>query len=273
MTPPPARRPGTLPPPKLNLATTRVPGSYILQTGQKAKAWQNLLRQALGFPDVFIACGTCSGSSGEGETEAEWVMRITWTLADDLLAGVASWTDRLPILERLVPIDLPVPGGSGAEQYRYAPPSHHISDLGGGTHFTGFHKGSLTRCLVLHQWKPRSGICDCKGGMHVHYPSVKLSRMVYNGFGNVTLLPDSYLVPQGGQVLCLPACRQALLLYELFEGRADQYLVWSCQEDTSSTSGRIKTEAALQTLIADHSWAKASRYGSSALSTALCLIR
>ncbi len=49
-------------------------------------------------------------------------MKVTWTLADDLLASLSSWTDRLPILERLVTIDLPVPGGSGAEQYRYVKP-------------------------------------------------------------------------------------------------------------------------------------------------------
>ena len=64
-----------------------------------------------------------SGSAAEGETEAEWVMRVTWTLADDLLSGLSSWTDRLPVLERLVTIDLPVPGGSGAEHYRHATPS------------------------------------------------------------------------------------------------------------------------------------------------------
>ena len=45
-------------------------------------------------------------------------MKVTWTLADDMLASLPSWTDRLPILERLVTIDLPVPGGSGAEQYQ-----------------------------------------------------------------------------------------------------------------------------------------------------------
>ena len=67
---------------------------------------------------VQTASAPRTGSSEEGETEAEWVMRATWTLADDLLAGLPSWTDRLPILERLVSIDLPVPGGSGTEQYR-----------------------------------------------------------------------------------------------------------------------------------------------------------
>lgn len=59
-----------------------------------------------------------SGSSGEGETEAEWVMRVTWAAADDLLVGVPSWAERVPVLERLAAIDLPVPGGSGAEQYQ-----------------------------------------------------------------------------------------------------------------------------------------------------------
>ncbi len=66
----------------------------------------------------FEISGVFPESSGEEETEAEWVMKVTWTLADDLLASLPSFTDRLPILERLVTIDLPVPGGSGAEQYR-----------------------------------------------------------------------------------------------------------------------------------------------------------
>ncbi len=50
--------------------------------------------------------------------EAEWVMRVTWAAADDQLAALPSWTERVPILERLAVIDLPVPGGSGAEQYQ-----------------------------------------------------------------------------------------------------------------------------------------------------------
>ncbi|CAK0739001.1 hypothetical protein CVIRNUC_001123 [Coccomyxa viridis] len=58
------------------------------------------------------------GSFGEGETEAEWVMKVAWAIADGLLAALPSWTERVPILERLVTIDLPVPGGSGAEEYR-----------------------------------------------------------------------------------------------------------------------------------------------------------
>ncbi len=59
-----------------------------------------------------------AGSFGEGETEAEWVMKVAWAIADGLLAALPSWTERVPILERLVTIDLPVPGGSGAEEYR-----------------------------------------------------------------------------------------------------------------------------------------------------------
>ena len=66
----------------------------------------------------MMSLSMCSGSPGNGETEAEWVMRVTWALADDLLAAQPSWTDRAPVLERLVTIDLPVPGGSGAEQYQ-----------------------------------------------------------------------------------------------------------------------------------------------------------
>ena len=49
---------------------------------------------------------------------AEWVMKVAWAIADGLLAALPSWTERVPILERLVTIDLPVPGGSGAEEYR-----------------------------------------------------------------------------------------------------------------------------------------------------------
>lgn len=45
-------------------------------------------------------------------------MKVTWAVADDLLAALPSWTERVPILERLATIDLPVPGGSGSEQYQ-----------------------------------------------------------------------------------------------------------------------------------------------------------
>ena len=62
--------------------------------------------------------GSDAGSSGEGETEAEWVMKVAWAIADGLLAALPSWTERVPILEHLVTIDLPVPGGCGAEEYR-----------------------------------------------------------------------------------------------------------------------------------------------------------
>ena len=76
-------------------------------------------------------------------------MRVTWTLADDLLAGLPSWTDRLPILERLVPIDLPVPGGSGAVQYRCALPVLHGLSCRKRLCCRSL-QGFLDRCPVLH---------------------------------------------------------------------------------------------------------------------------
>ena len=45
-------------------------------------------------------------------------MKVAWAIADCLLAALPSWMERVPILERLVTVDLPVPGGNGAEMYQ-----------------------------------------------------------------------------------------------------------------------------------------------------------
>ena len=44
-------------------------------------------------------------------------MKVAWAIADGLLATLRSWTDRVLIFERMVPIDMHVPGGSGVEEY------------------------------------------------------------------------------------------------------------------------------------------------------------
>ncbi len=50
------------------------------------------------------------------------------------------------------------------------------------------------------------------------------------------------------------------MLYALLQGKADQFIVWSGQEDSPAMESRISAQAALQSLIADQEWAKANRY-------------
>ena len=58
-----------------------------------------------------------STGSGEGETEAAWVMAVAWAVADGVLAGSRSCCERAALLARLTTLDLPVPHGSGAARY------------------------------------------------------------------------------------------------------------------------------------------------------------
>ncbi len=55
--------------------------------------------------------------SAEGETEAAWVMAVTWSVADELLRSAASACERQVLLQRIISLDLPVPGGSGSARY------------------------------------------------------------------------------------------------------------------------------------------------------------
>ena len=65
------------------------------------------------------------GSTSSGETEAAWVMSLTWALADALMAAMSTHCERIALLERLLTLDLPVPDGSGSARYR----SEHFSTL------------------------------------------------------------------------------------------------------------------------------------------------
>ena len=55
-------------------------------------------------------------------------------------------------------------------------------------------------------------------------------------------------------------CRQVLVLYELLQGKADQFIAWSGRKDSPAADSRIDAPAALQSLIADQEWAEANRY-------------
>ncbi|EIE27464.1 hypothetical protein COCSUDRAFT_55471 [Coccomyxa subellipsoidea C-169] len=67
--------------------------------------------------------------SAEGETEAAWVMAVTWSVADELLRSAASACERQVLLKRIVSLDLPVPGGSGSARYGRV---HLLYELLGG---------------------------------------------------------------------------------------------------------------------------------------------
>ena len=74
--------------------------------------------------DVASHTCACSGSA-ESETEAAWVMGVTWAVADALLAAAPTWCTRRALLERLTSLDLPVPSGSGVRRYGCRP-VHHL---------------------------------------------------------------------------------------------------------------------------------------------------
>ncbi len=50
------------------------------------------------------------------------------------------------------------------------------------------------------------------------------------------------------------------MLYEVLKDRADQFIAWSGQRNSSSAAERVNAEAALQAVIADQQWNEASRY-------------
>lgn len=59
--------------------------------------------------------------SAEGETEAAWVMNVTWAVTDNQLAAAAGASERAALLQRITSLDLPVPGGSGSARYGSVP--------------------------------------------------------------------------------------------------------------------------------------------------------
>jgi len=44
------------------------------------------------------------------------------------------------------------------------------------------------------------------------------------------------------------------MLYEVLKDRADQFIAWSGQRNSSSAAERVNAEAALQAVIADQQW-------------------
>lgn len=69
---------------------------------------------------VMDECFPVPGSA-EGETEAAWVMTVTWAVADELLRTAPSAGERQALLQRIISLDLPVPGGSGSARYGSLP--------------------------------------------------------------------------------------------------------------------------------------------------------
>lgn len=54
-------------------------------------------------------------------------------------------------------------------------------------------------------------------------------------------------------------CRHFVLLYELMEGKADDFIAWHGSRENQPAHERVDVQAALQALLDGQEWAKASR--------------
>ena len=80
------------------------------------------------------------------------MMGVTWAVADDLLRAAPSASERLALLQRIISLDLPVPGGSGSARYGCAA-SQGLLELLARRHPLHVHNPvlGLWETTVVHQ--------------------------------------------------------------------------------------------------------------------------